>query len=162
MEKMKDFLQINFLPIWHHFLSFEINRSREAIQMIGSANGYLVFQVICWHHILILMSSSDLDFKGSFRKEVVDLWIKYGKDGFNTNTVLTYSLIGQLTGLSIETVRRQVKKLINNEWVSYSKKHGVKLKPSDKNNKFLADTFNKKEVENFALLLNVIEKKKLI
>jgi len=160
MEKMKDFLQINFLPIWHHFLSFEINRSREAIQMIGSANGYLVFQVICWHHILILMSSSDLDFKGSFRKEVVDLWIKYGKNGFDTNTVLTYSLIGQLTGLSIETVRRQVKKLINDEWVSYSKKHGVKLKPSDKNNKFLADTFNIREVNNLGHLLDLIEKRK--
>ena len=160
MEKMKDFLKVNFLPIWHHFLSFEINRSRDAIKMIGSANGYLVFQVICWHHILILMDSSDIEFKGSFRKEAVDLWIKYGKDGFNSNTVLTYSLIGQLTGLSIETVRRQVKKLINDEWVSYSKKYGVKLEPSDKNNKFLADTFNIREVDNLGHLLDVIEKRK--
>ena len=111
-----------------------------------------------WHHIL--MNSSDIDLKGSFRKEAVDLWIKYGKYGFNTTTVLIYSLIGQLTGLSIETVRRQIKKLINDEWVSYSKKHGVKLEPSDKNNKFLADTFNIREVDNLGHLLDVIEKRK--
>ena len=47
-------------------------------------------------------------------------------------------------------------------FLEYSKKSGIKLEPSEENNKFLADTFNKKEVENFALLLNVIEKKKLI
>ena len=160
MEKMKEFLKNNFLPVWHHFLYFEINRSRAAIKMIGSANGYLIFQVICWHHILILMDSSDIKFKGSFRTEVVDLWIKYGKEGFDSHTVLTYSLIGHLTGLSIETVRRQVKKLINDEWVTYSKQNGVKLEPSDKNNKFLADTFNVNEVDALGHLLDVIEKRK--
>ena len=160
MEKMKEFLKNNFLPVWHNFLYFEINRSRAAIKMIGSANGYLIFQVICWHHILILMDSSDIKFKGSFRTEVVDLWIKSGKEGFDSHTVLTYSLIGHLTGLSIETVRRQVKKLINDEWVIYSKQKGVKFEPSDKNNKFLADTFNVNEVDALGHLLDVIEKRK--
>ena len=38
------------------------------------------------------------------------------------NKKLTYSLVSELTGLSIETIRRQVKKLINDGWVTYTKK----------------------------------------
>ena len=115
---MQDFLKENFLSVWHHFLFFEINRSREAVISWGSANGYLVFQVICWHYILILTAGTDI----KLRDEAVQLWYKFSKDGFETNTVLTYTLISQLTSLSIETVRRQIRKLEKQNWVSYSKK----------------------------------------
>ena len=157
---MKEFLTLNFLPIWHQFLFFEINRSKEAIKMCGSANGYLVFQVICWHYILILMKSSEIYNEGAYRKEVVKLWKKFGKSGFDTNLVLTYSLVADLTGLSVETIRRQVTKLKRDNWVAYSKKDGITLQPSEENNKFLADTFNVREVENFGNLLEIIEKRK--
>jgi len=157
---MEKFLKKNFLPIWHHFLFFEINRSREAVKFIGNANGYLIFQVICWHYIIVVMNSSEIAYKGSNRDEAVDLWIKFGNIGFNTNTVLTYTLVSELTGLSIETVRRQVSKLKKNNWVTYSIRNGIKLEPSEDNNKFLTDTFNKREVETFGALLNIIEKKK--
>ena len=110
---MQDFLKENFLSVWHHFLFFEINRSREAVNAWGSANGYLVFQVICWHLILILTAGTDV----KLRDEAVQLWYKFSKDGFETNTVLTYTLISQLTSLSIETVRRQVKKLEKNHYL---------------------------------------------
>ena len=159
---MKDFLKNNFLPIWNHFLFFEINRSREAIKMIGDANGYLVFQVICWHYIIVVMNSSEISYKGIYRDEAVHLWLKFGKEGFNTNKVLTYTLVSTLTGLSIETVRRQVTKLKNNNWVAYSKKNGIKLEPNEENNIFLTDSFNNMEVENFGALLDIIEKKKII
>ena len=72
----------------------------------------------------------------------------------------SYTLISELTSLSIETVRRQVKKLEQNNWVSYSKKEGVKYSASEENNKYLADTFNVKEVQNFGKLLDLIEKNK--
>ena len=75
-----------------------------------------------WHHILVLMDSSELNYKGMFRDEAVELWNKFGKIGFETNTVLTYTLVSELTSLSIETVRRQVMRLQNNNWVHYSKK----------------------------------------
>ena len=153
---MQDFLKENFLSVWHHFLFFEINRSREAVISWGSANGYLVFQVICWHYVLILTSGTDV----KLRDEAVQLWYKFSKDGFKTNTVLTYTLISQLTSLSIETVRRQVKKLEKENWVSYSKKNGVKFQPSEENNKFLADIFNVNEVKNLASFLDIIEKRK--
>ena len=148
-------LKENFLSVWHHFLFFEIMRSKQAVDMIGNANGYLVFQVIAWHHILILVASSD----SKLRDDVVNLWFKLSKTGFETNTVLTYTLISDLTSLSIETVRRQVKKLEQNNWVLYTKKEGVKYNPSEENNNFLADNFNVMEVEGLGNLLDIIEKK---
>ena len=149
-------IQNKFSSIWPHFLLFEIMRSKTGTKAWGSANGYLIFQVIAWHHVLILTTAMD----SKLRKEAVDLWYKFSKTGFNTNTALSYTLISELTSLSIETVRRQVKKLEQNNWVSYSKKEGVKYSASEENNKYLADTFNVKEIQNFGKLLDLIEKNK--
>ena len=149
-------IQNKFSSIWPHFLLFEIMRSKTATKAWGSANGYLIFQVIAWHHVLILTTAMD----SKLRKEAVDLWYKFSKTGFDTNTALSYTLISELTSLSIETVRRQVKKLEQNNWVSYSKKEGVKYNPSEENNEYLAETFNVKEVQNLGKLLDLIEKNK--
>ena len=94
------------------------------------------------------------------RDEALELWYKFSKTGFESNSALSYTLISELTSLSIETVRRQVKKLEQNNWVSYSKKEGVKYCASEENNKYLAETFNVKEIQNFGKLLDVIEKYK--
>ena len=145
-----------FSNIWPHFLLFEIRRSKTAVKTWGSANGYLIFQVIAWHHVLILTVSMNTE----LRKEAVELWYKLSKTGFKSNFALTYTLISELTSLSIETVRRQVKKLEQNNWVSYSKQEGVKYSASEENNKYLADTFNVKEIQNFGKLLNLIEQNK--
>ncbi len=154
--KGNEFLRNNFLSVWHHFLLFEIERSRAGVKAWGNANGYLVFQVIAWHYVVILTANSDT----KFRDDAIKLWLKFSKYGFETNTVLTYTLISELTSLSIETVRRQVKKLQSNNWVSYSKKEGVKFNPSDENNKFLTDNFNLSEVENLGNFLDIIEKRR--
>ena len=153
---MEKFLQQNFVAVWHHFLYFEINRSKFAVENFGSANAYLIFQVIAWHHILVMTDEAETQ----LRDEAVQLWFKLSKTGFKTRTVLTYSLISSLTSLSIETVRRLVKKLEKNNWVSYSKKDGVKFSPSEKNNKFLAEVFNVKEVRDLGRFLDIIEKQK--
>ena len=155
--KMEDFLQQNFVAVWHHFLSFEISRSKFAVETWGSGNAYLIFQVIAWHHILVMNDEA----KSELRDEAVELWFKLTKTGFKTQNVLTYSLISSLTSLSIETVRRHVKKLKDNKWVYYSKKEGVKYSPSEENNKFLADIFNHKEVKDLGRFLDVIEKQKI-
>ena len=155
-KKGSEFLKDNFLSVWHHFLLFEIERSRAGVKAWGNANGYLVFQVIAWHHVVILSANSDT----KFRDDAVQLWLKFSRSGFETNTVLTYTLISELTSLSIETVRRQVKKLQSNKWVSYSKKEGVKYNPSDDNNKFLTDNFNVSEVENLGNFLDIIDKRR--
>ena len=155
-ERGSEFLQNNFLSVWHHFLLFEIERSKAAVKAWGNANGYLVFQVIAWHHVVILTAKSD----SKFRDDAVQLWNKYSKTGFETNSVLTYTLISELTSLSIETVRRQVKKLVDNNWVSYTKKNGVIFNPSEENNNYLANTFNKKEVNNLGVFLDLIDRRK--
>jgi len=90
------------------------------------------------------------------RSDAVKLWLKISKAEFESSTVLTYSLIAELTSLSIETVRRQVKKLEENNWVSYSKKKGVILNSSDKNIEYLVNTFNKKEVKNLGRFMDVV------
>ena len=149
-------IQNKFSSIWPHFLLFEIMRSKNATKAWGSANGYLIFQVIAWHHVLILTASMN----SKLRNEAVDLWYKLSKIGFETSSILTYTLVSELTSLSVETVRRQVKKLEQNNWVLYSKKEGIKYSPSEENNKYLADTFNVKEVQNFGKLLDFIEKNK--
>ena len=149
-------IQNKFSNIWPHFLLFEIRRSKAGVKAWGSANGYLIFQVIAWHHILILTASMNSE----LRDEALELWYKFSKTGFESNSSLSYTLISELTSLSIETVRRQVKKLEQNNWVSYSKKEGVIYSASEENNKYLADIFNVKEIQNFGKLLNVIEKYK--
>ena len=149
---MEVFLKDNFLSVWHHFLSFEISRSKTAVKVWGIANGYLVFQVIFWHHILILTYTTD----SKVRDQAVELWFKYSKTGFDTSTILTYSLIAELINLSIETVRRQVKKLEITNWVTYSKNKGVKLNASQKNNEYLANVFNVKEVQNLGKFMDII------
>ena len=145
-----------FSNIWPHFLLFEMMRSKAGVKAWGSANGFLIFQVIAWHHILIITAQANSE----LRDEAVELWFKFSKTGFESNTILSYTLISELTSLSIETVRRQVKKLEQNNWVSYSKKEGVKYSASEENNKYLADTFNVKEIQNFGKLLDLIEKNK--
>ena len=104
-NKMEKFLQQNFVAVWHHFLYFEINRSRFAVENFGSANAYLIFQVIAWHHILVMMDEDE----AKIRDEAVELWFQLTKTGFKTRTVLTYSLISSLTSSSLV----QVKKIIS-------------------------------------------------
>ncbi len=154
--KGSEFLKNNFLSVWHHFLLFEIERSKAGVKAWGNANGYLVFQVIAWHHVVILTAKSN----SKFRNDAVQLWYKFSKAGFETNTVLTYTLISELTSLSIETVRRQVKKLEDNNWVSYSKKNGVILSPSKENNDYLTNIFNVKEVQNLGCFLDLLDKRR--
>ena len=152
MKKMELFLKDNFLSIWHHFLSFEIERSKTGVKVQGSANGSLIFQVICWHHVLILTYTTNQ----KLRDEAVKLWFKISKAELKSSSVLSYSLISELTSLSIETVRRQVKKLEDNNWVSYTKQNGVILNSSDQNIEYLTNTFNKKEVENLGRFMDVV------
>ncbi len=155
---MEFFLQQNFIAVWHHFLSFEINRSKFAVETWGSGNAYLIFQVIVCHHMLVMTDEAH----SQIRDNAVELWFKLTKTGFKTRTVLTYSLISSLTSLSIETIRRYFKKLEKNNWVFYSRKEGVKFCPSKENNKFLADIFNVKEIKDLGLFLDIIEKQKAI
>ena len=49
----------NFFDIWKRFLEFEITRSKHCLAFAGSANAYLVLQVICWHQLLNIGETLD-------------------------------------------------------------------------------------------------------
>ena len=67
---MENFLQQNFVTVWYHFLSFKINRSKFAIETWDSGNIYFIFQVIAWHHILVMTDEAD----SQIRDNAVELW----------------------------------------------------------------------------------------
>ena len=76
-NEMENFLQKNFVGVWYHFLSFEINKSKFAVETFGSANAYLIFQVIVWHHILVMME----EVEAQVRDKAVELWFELTKTG---------------------------------------------------------------------------------
>ena len=154
-EEYKSLIENNFSEIWFQFLYFEVMRSRDCVRfMKNNPNGYLILQVISWHHGLVLLSEN----KNQDRKNFVKSWEGSAKSKTKPNKKLTYSLVSELTGLSIETIRRQVKKLINERWVTYSKKEGIIYMPHIDKAKEMTENLNPKEIDRFVNLLSNIDK----
>ena len=154
-EEYKRLIEDNFSEIWFQFLYFEVMRSRDCVRfMRNNPNGYLILQVISWHHGLVLMSEN----KNQDRKNFVKSWEASAKSKTKPNKKLTYSLVSELTGLSIETIRRHVKKLINDGWVSYTKKEGITYTPNIEKAKKMTENLNPKEIDRFVNLLSNIDK----
>ena len=151
----KNTLEDNYALIWREFLELQIQRSCDAVKLFGSANSYLVLQVIAWHNFLNVTNSFDkLD-----RESLVTKWLDV--EGNKTKYILTYTLISDLTGLHLETVRRHVKRLEKLEWVKYSKANGVEYCANEENNKILTDEFNPKETKLVLNFLEFVDKIKL-
>ena len=154
-EEYKGLIEKNFSEIWFQFLYFEVMRSRDCVRfMKNNPNGYLILQVISWHHGLVLLSEN----KGQDRKNFVKSWEASAKSKAKPNKKLTYSLVSELTALSIETIRRHVKKLINDGWVSYTKKEGIIYRPDVDKAKEITENLNPKEIDRFVNLLSNIDK----
>ena len=154
-EEYKSLIENNFSEIWFQFLYFEVMRSRDCVRfMKNNPNGYLILQVISWHHGLVLLSEN----KNQDRKNFVKSWEGSSKSKTKPNKKLTYSLVSELTGLSIETIRRQVKKLINERWVTYTKKEGIIYMPHIDKAKEMTENLNPKEIDRFVNLLSNIDK----
>ena len=149
---IKNKLEANYSLIWREFLELQIQRSCDAVKLFGSANTYLVIQVIAWHNFLIVTNS----FNKKDRASLVNKWLDSEKS--DNKYILTYTLISELTGLHLETVRRHVKKLETLKWVRYSKDAGVEYYASDENNKVLAEEFNPKETNLVVNFLEFIDK----
>ena len=154
-EDYKSLIEKNFSEIWFQFLYFEVMRSRDCVRFMGNnPNGYLILQVISWHHGLVLLSEN----KNQDRKNFVKSWEGSSKSKTKPNKKLTYSLVSELTGLSIETIRRQVKKLIKDGWVTYTKKEGIIYMPHIDKAKEITEYLNPKEIDRFVNLLSNIDK----
>ena len=154
-EEYKSLIENNFSEIWFQFLYFEVMRSRDCVRfMKNNPNGYLILQVISWHHGLVLLSEN----KNQDRKNFVKSWEGSSKSKTKPNKKLTYSLVSELTGLSIETIRRQVKKLICDGWVTYTKKEGIIYMPHIDKAKEMTEYLNPKEIDRIVNLLSNIDK----
>ena len=95
---LEQFFHNKFLIIWTKFLAFEIERSRMLSEFFGTTNTYLIMQVICWHHLLIL-KKTDLNIADEtfFNRDIVEsMWLEFSKKDHNNKSVLTYSLISVL------------------------------------------------------------------
>ena len=159
---LEQFFHNNFLIIWTEFLAFETQRSRMLSEFFGTTNTYLIMQIICWHHLLILKKTdSNIAAETFFNRDIVEsMWLKFSKKNYNNKSVLTYSLISVLSGLSIETIRRHVAILTKNKWVKYTIKKGVTYSPSEENNRQLAEVINIKENKMLIDFLKLLEKLK--
>ena len=152
MIDKRNLLENNYASIWREFLELQIQRSCDAVKLFGSANSYLVLQVIAWHNFLVLTKSFDKQDRNS----LVNKWLD--NDGFKVNKyILTYTLISELTGLHLETVRRHVKRLEKLEWVKYTKEKGVEYFANKENNRILTEEFNPKETTLVLNFLNFID-----
>ena len=155
-DDFEAFIKKNFLTLWTDFLEFEIQRSLMCIKMFENPNAYIIMQIICWNQQLSIIRKS----KYIEREEVRLKWFEDSKFGNVDKMKLSYSLVSELSGLSIETIRRHVKTMIDKGWVTYSKKAGIEFRASEENMKDLADNLNVKEVSLLSRFLAKIEKLK--
>ena len=133
----------NFQLIWRRFLEMEILRSQHCLKMAGSANAYLVLQVVCWHHFLLV--SEDLD--DTSYDATRESWIALANQPGARGKKLTYALIAELTGLDKETVRRNVRALADRGWVTADRKLGVIFSPAAELNDRLVNELNPVETK---------------
>ena len=159
MYKSQDFalfIKKNFLPLWTDFLDFEVQRSLKCIKMFESPNAYIIMQIICWNQQLSIIKRS----KYMEREEVRSQWFEDAKYGNDDKKKLSYSLVSELSGLSVETIRRHVKKMIDKGWVTYSKRDGIEFRATEENMKDLADNLNVQEVDLLSRFLSKVERLK--
>ena len=116
----------------------EIIRSQHCLKFAGSANAYLVLQVVCWHHLLLVTE----DQAGSSYEATIDSWFASQTGITSSNKKLTYALISDLTGLDKETVRRNVKAHEARGWVTTSREKGICFSADEKMNSQLIELNN--------------------
>ena len=152
---MSDNFYKNFGSIWERFLSFEINRSREAIKYFGNANNYFILQTIAWHNFHILRKKEGTSKYESLRRQ-------WGASNFDFEetvpdklSVLTAS---QISGIDKETTRRTVNNLVADKWIIYSPSGGIVYSPTESNNQLMIEFNEIVEIPLFLKLASKIKK----
>lgn len=128
----------NFIPIWRRFLEMEIIRSQHCLKLAGSANAYLVLQVICWHHFLLVGE----EVEDASYDAALEGWLALSNQPSAKSKKLTYALIAELTGLDKETVRRNVRALADRGFVTADRKQGVIFSPTTELNDKIINEIN--------------------
>ena len=138
-----------FGAVWSRFLEFEITRSKLMCEVAGTPLSAIILQVVAYHNLTLVQSAVETKTYGEIRSA----WELNDKP-FTSDwpQKLSFAAIADITGVDKETVRRSVKKLEEQGWLSIDKKAGINYNPSQINqDKLLA--LNEWEVTHLGRLL---------
>ena len=152
---MSDNFYENFGSIWERFLSFEINRSREAMKYFGNANNYFILQVIAWHNLYVIQRREKNENYETLRRQWGNSKFEFENTIPDKLSVLTAS---QISGIDKETTRRAVKSLASDKWIIYTPSNGIVYSPTESNNKLMIEFNELVEIPLFLKLAKHIKK----
>ena len=152
---MTDEFYANFGTLWERFLSFEINRYRQAMEYFGNANNTFILQTVAWHNLHVLQKTEKNQNYGSLVEQWGEAFLKF--DG-SIPDKLSILAISEISGLDKETTRRAVKNLVEGGWLIYSPSNGVEYSPTEKNNQLMIKFNEIVEIPTFLKLASDIKK----
>jgi hypothetical protein len=116
-----------FGSVWWRFLEFEMTRSRMMSEVAGNPVSALILQVVAYHNLTLVQSDLNEKNYEAIRKQ----W-EAGDTNIQTKLPrkLSYAAISEITGIDKETVRRSVKRLAEQDWVTIDQKTGIHYQPS--------------------------------
>ena len=142
-------LKKTFGSIWWRFLEFEITRSRMMTELTGNMSSALILQVVAYHNLTLIQSAVDSE----AYNEIRSAWVLADRAaGHELPKKLSFAAISNMTRIDKETVRRSVKKLVEQEWVTVDKDNGISYSPSTVNQEKLL-MLNEWEVAHLGRLL---------
>ena len=118
-------------------------------EIAGSSSSALILQVVAYHNLTLVQSTLD----SKTYSEIRGAW-ELGDQTSNSELPkkLSFAAIADITGIDKETVRRSVKKLEEQSWLSIDQKSGISYKPSQMNQDKLL-ILNEWEVTHLGRLL---------
>ena len=118
-------------------------------EVAGNPLSALILQVIAYHNLTLVQSAVEDKTYG----EVRSAWeLKDAPSAQHWPQKLSFAAIADITGVDKETVRRSVKKLEANGWLSIDQQTGISYNPSQTNQDKLL-LLNEWEVSHFGRLL---------
>jgi len=138
-----------FGAVWSRFLEFEITRSKLMCEVAGNPLSALILQVIAYHNLTLVQSAvEDKNYR-----EIRSAWELNNEPSVqHWPQKLSFAAIADITGVDKETVRRSVKKLEANGWLSIDQQTGISYNPSQINQDKLL-VLNEWEVTHLGRLL---------
>ena len=96
-------------------------------EVAGNPVSALILQVVAYHNLTLIQSDLNEKNYEAIRKQ----W-EAGDTNIQTNMPqkLSYAAISEITGIDKETVRRSVKRLAEQDWVTIDQKTGIHYQPS--------------------------------
>ena len=126
----KESLKRVFGAIWSRFLEFEITRSKLMCEVAGNPLSALILQVIAYHNLTLVQSAVE----GKTYSKIRSAWeLNDELSAQHWPQKLSFAAIADITGVDKETVRRSVKKLEAQGWLSIGENTGISYNPSQIN-----------------------------